>query len=69
MHRSIILAKGGQYWICGYLFAKKDRPNIEDHELEDSRVLDRSYALLSEEQIVRLLEENDLLEICHDEQR
>jgi hypothetical protein len=26
-HRSITLAKGGQYWIDEYLFAKKDRDN------------------------------------------
>ena len=28
-HRSIILAKGGKYWIYEYLFAKKNRENIE----------------------------------------
>jgi len=27
-HRSIIIAKGGQYWIYTYLFVKKDRRNI-----------------------------------------
>jgi hypothetical protein len=27
-YRSIILAKGGQYWIDEYLFAKKDRDNL-----------------------------------------
>jgi hypothetical protein len=26
--RSIVLAKGGQYWVYEYLFAKKDRANI-----------------------------------------
>jgi hypothetical protein len=29
-HRSIILAKGGRFWICQFLFAKKDRSNIDD---------------------------------------
>ena len=66
-HRSIILAKGGIYWIYEYLFAKKDRDNIDDDELADFRVLARSYASLSEEQIARLLEDNDLTEICHGE--
>jgi hypothetical protein len=65
MHRSIILAKGGRYWIYQYLFAKKDRANIEDDELEDFRTLAKSYATLSDEQIARLLEGNDLMEICH----
>lgn len=69
MHRSIILAKGGRYWIYQYLFAKKDRPNIEDDELEDFRTLAKSYAVLSEEQIVRLLDEKDLVEICHGDKK
>jgi hypothetical protein len=63
-HRSIILAKGGRYWIYQYLFAKKDRANIEDDELEDFRTLAKSYATLSEEQITRLLADKDLKEIC-----
>ncbi len=54
-HRSIILAKGGRYWIYEYLFAKKDRENIEDGELADIRILAKSYAALSEGQIARLL--------------
>lgn len=65
MHRSIILAKGGRYWIYQYLFAKKDRANIDADELEDFRTLAKSYATLSERQIARLLEEKDLTEICH----
>jgi len=65
MHRSIILAKGGRYWIYEYLFAKKDRANIEDDDLEDFRTLARSYAALREEQIARLLDDEDLMEICH----
>lgn len=33
MHRSIVLAKAGEYWVFAYLFAKKDRANIDDDEL------------------------------------
>lgn len=65
MHRSIVLAKGGRYWIFQYLFAKKDRANIEDDELLDFRTLAKAYAKLSEEQIAQLLESEDLTEICH----
>lgn len=65
MHRSIILAKGGRYWIFEYLFAKKDRANIEDDELEDFRTLAKSYSMLNAQQIARLLEDKDLTEICH----
>ncbi len=65
MHRSIILAKGGRHWIYEYLFAKKDRADIGDNELEDFRSLAKSYATLSEDQMTRLLEDKDLTEICH----
>jgi hypothetical protein len=34
MHRSIILAKGKKNWIYTYLFARKDRSNIDDKELK-----------------------------------
>ena len=33
MHRSIVLAKGGRHWVFAYLFAKKDRANIDADEL------------------------------------
>lgn len=65
MHRSIILAKGGRYWIFEYLFAKKDQANIEDDELKDFRTLAKSYSTLNARQIARLLEDKDLKEICH----
>ena len=66
-HRSIILAKGGRYWIYAFLFAKQDRANIEDDELEDFRVLAKDYAMLSEKQIAVLLAAEDLMEICDGE--
>ena len=64
-HRSIILAKGGRHWIYEYLFAKKDRANIEDDELEDFRTLAKSYAALDDMQIAQLLAEKHLTEICY----
>ena len=66
MHRSIILAKGGKYWIYEYLFGKKDRDNIEDDELAGFRLLAKSYATLTRLQIDHLTADKDLLEICHD---
>ncbi len=68
MYRSIIVAKGGQYWIYEYLFAKKDRDNIEDGELEYFRLLAKAYAKLTDTQIARLLRDRDLMEICHEQQ-
>ncbi|QDQ27618.1 type II toxin-antitoxin system RelE/ParE family toxin [Chitinimonas arctica] len=66
MHRSIILAKAGRYWVYEYLFAKKDRDNIEDSELDAFRSLAKGYAGLSEAQLEQLVESTDLSEICHD---
>ena len=68
MHRSIILAKGGRFWIYAYLFAKKDQANIADGELKDFRALAKSYAALGAREIDRLIKDSDLTEICHDEQ-
>jgi hypothetical protein len=67
-HRSIILAKGGRYWLYQYLFAKKDRANISDSELEDFRALAKGIAALDEETIARRIEDRDLVEICDGDQ-
>ena len=67
LHRSIILAKGGKYWVYEYLFAKQDRANIDDDELVAFRLLARSYAGLTETQVVQLLAAGDFVEICHDD--
>ncbi|MDT7520692.1 type II toxin-antitoxin system RelE/ParE family toxin [Rhodoferax sp. TBRC 17660] len=67
LHRSIILAKGGKYWIYEYLFAKKDRKNIENDELLAFRLLASSYAGLTERQVGQLLVSGDFVEICHDD--
>ena len=67
LHRSIILAKGGKYWIYEYLFAKKDRTNIENDELLAFRLLANSYAGLTERQVGQLLVNGDFVEICHDD--
>ncbi len=67
MHRSIILAKAERGWIYEYLFAKKDRENIDLAELVAFRKLAKAYAGLTEKQLVLLLKDKDLIEICHDD--
>ena len=67
MHRSIILAKGGRYWVYEYLFAKKDRDNIEEAELIAFRSLAKAYAGLTDVQIADLVSGRDIVEICHDD--
>ena len=66
LHRSIILAKAGNYWIYEYLFAKKDRENIENDELLAFRLLAKSYAGLTVRQVEQLLVNGDFVELCHD---
>ncbi len=42
---------------------------IEDDELEGFRTLAKSYATLNAQQIARLLDDKDLKEICHDDEK
>ncbi|HEV3038398.1 MAG TPA: type II toxin-antitoxin system RelE/ParE family toxin [Candidatus Angelobacter sp.] len=67
MYRSIVLAKGGQYWVYEYLFAKKDRDNIADDELAEFRKLAKAYSLLRGQQVSRLMQNNSWMEICNEE--
>lgn len=66
-YRSIILSKNGQLWIYEYLFAKKDRDNIDDKELAAFRKLSSAYAALTPDQLVSLCNKGDLQEICNDD--
>ena len=67
MHRSIVLAKGGHYWVYAYLFAKQDRANILPDELLEFRKLAAAYARMTVSEVNIELRNGDLLEICHDE--
>lgn len=67
MHRSIVLAKGRKYWVYAYLFAKKDRANIEDDELAAFRELADLYAKKTKAEIEKELKTEELLEICHED--
>jgi hypothetical protein len=66
LYRSIIVAKGGRYWVFSYLFAKKDRANIGDDELMDFRALAGLYSRKTDADIAKELDLNELMEICHD---
>ncbi len=67
MHRSIILAKGRKNWVYAYLFAKRDRANIEDDELIAFRELANLYAKKTDAEIKRELQNRELMEICHED--
>jgi hypothetical protein len=65
-HRSIVLAKGCRYWVYAYLFAKKDRANIDDSELRAFRDLADVYARKTDDEIERELKAREIMEICND---
>ncbi len=67
MHRLIVLAKGGRYWIFVYLFAKKDRTNIDDDELADFKKLAQAYGRMTDSELGAALNQGDLQELCDEE--
>ena len=64
LFRSIILARGGDYWVYQFLFGKQDRANIDDEELSQFRNLAKGYAALSTDQVADLVASKDWIEIC-----
>lgn len=65
MHRSIIVAKGCKYWVYAYLFAKKDRENIDEKELADFHDLADLFANKTDTDIEKELNGKKLEEICN----
>ena len=65
-HRSIILARGRRYWVYTYLFAMKDRYNIDEDELRSFRDLADVYAVKTDGDIAIELAARALVEICHE---
>lgn len=67
MHRSIVLAKAGEYWVFTYLFAKKARANIDDDELMAFRKLAELYPRKTRAELDAEIGTGALLEICNDD--
>lgn len=65
MHRSIVLARGRTCWVYAYLFAKKDRDNIDGDELRAFRSLADLYAEKSEKDLTEEIAAKELVEICN----
>ena len=66
-YRSIILARGGNYWVYQYLFAKQDRANIDEDELKVFRDLAKQYGGMTPEQAERQVADGHWIEICIEE--
>jgi hypothetical protein len=64
-YRSIILTKSGKFWIYTYLFAKKDRGNIDVAELAEFKKLAKLYSRQPDSIIETEIKNGDLLEICN----
>ena len=63
--RAILLAIRGRFWVFEYLYAKKDRANMDRAEFADFRKLAKGYSTLSDRQVGQLRQYNDWMEI-HD---
>jgi hypothetical protein len=66
--RGIILLKRGRHLIYEYLYAKQDRPNIDNDELAEFRRLAKAYANATDRQIAEMISDQHLVEICHERQ-
>jgi hypothetical protein len=66
-YRSIILARGGDFWVYQYLFAKQDRANIDDDELKAFRLLARDYGAMTQAQAEAQVADGHWIEICQAE--
>lgn len=68
LHRSIVLAKSGPLLVFAFLYAKKDRANIDSEELRAFRKLAQAYADITKSELAQALDEGDLQELKHDPQ-
>ncbi len=67
LYRSIVLARGGDYWVYQFLFAKQDRANIDDEELREFRKLAKLYSGITPEQAKAQIADGHWIEICTEE--
>ena len=63
-YRSIILARGGDYWVCEFLYAKQDMANIADVDLKRLRTIASGYGSLTDAQVAEMLVDGEWIEIC-----
>ena len=61
--RSIVVTKKGQHWIFIYLFAKKDKENIEPGHFADLKKLAKIYAKMDNKALDAAVKEKKLTEI------
>ncbi len=62
--RSIILARGGNYWVYAFLFAKQDMANIAEDDLARLRALAKQYGAMTAGQADTQVADGHWIEIC-----
>ena len=63
----MIAIKRGDRAVFLYGFAKNERGNIDDEELEEFRQLARGFLGLTVQQIAALIADNELMEVTDDD--
>ncbi|MXN74092.1 type II toxin-antitoxin system RelE/ParE family toxin [Burkholderia sp. 4701] len=63
--RGIVPSKIGRSWVFVFLFAKRDRDNIDERELRGFRKLAADFDGRTDAEIAKLFELNELVEICN----
>ncbi len=63
-YRSIILARGGDYWVYAFLFAKQDMANIDADDLARLRALAKQYGAMTQDQANGQVADGHWIEIC-----
>jgi len=66
-YRTVIAFQRGDRAVFLYGFAKNERSNIDDEELDEFRRLARGFLELTAQQIGALIAENELTEVNDDE--
>lgn len=69
MHRAIAIISPRRFWLFVYLFAKKDRENIDADELAGFKKLANDASKTDEAAIGRLLRNSDFVEICDESEQ
>ena len=65
--RTLIAYRRGERAVFLFGFAKSERANIDDDELEEWRHVGRAYLGLDDKGIEAAIAENELTEVSHDE--
>ena len=66
-YRTVIAYRAARRSVFLYGFAKSQRDNIDDRELDDLKKLARHYLSYTDEQIATAMNERELREVCCDD--